>query len=55
MKEGYATMKELKGIGHEVPIIKAPYLENLLKRQIEVPFANSKCIETFEEEDKDFR
>lgn len=47
-------MKDLKGTGHEAPIIKAPYLKNLLHKQIEVAFADSKCIGIFDGEDEDF-
>jgi hypothetical protein len=36
-------MKDLKGIAHEAPIIKSPYLKNLLKKQIEVAFADRAC------------
>jgi len=36
MKEGYTIMKDFKGNEHEAPIIKAPYLKNLLNKQIEV-------------------
>lgn len=47
-------MKDLKGIAHEAPIIKAPYLKNLLKKQIEVAFADRACKGIFEGEDEDF-
>lgn len=54
MKDGYTIMKDLKGTRHEAPIIKAPYLKNLLNKQIEVAFADNKCIGIFEGEDEDF-
>ncbi len=54
MKEGYTIIKDVRGAVHEAPTIKAPYLKNLLNRQIEVAFADSKCIGVFEGEDADF-
>lgn len=54
MKEGYTIMKDLKGTVHEAPIIKAPYLKNLLNKHIEVAFGDSKCIGVFEGADGDF-
>ncbi len=47
-------MKDLKGTAHEAPIIKAPYLKNLLDKHIEVAFGDSKCIGIFEGEDEAF-
>jgi hypothetical protein len=44
MKDGFTTMRDAKGKTHEAPIIKAPYLKSLLKRTIEVGFADSKCV-----------
>jgi hypothetical protein len=54
MKEGYTIMKDSKGNAHEAPVVKAPYLKNLLNRQIEVSFGDNKCIGVFEGEDEDF-
>lgn len=47
-------MKDSKGKSHEAPIIKAPYLKNLLNKQIEVSFADRACKGIFEGEDEDF-
>jgi hypothetical protein len=54
MKEGYTIMKDLKGERHEAPIIKAPYLKNLIDRSIEVGFEDNKCIGILEGEDESF-
>jgi hypothetical protein len=54
MKEGYTIMKDLKGEPHEAPIIKAPYLKNLLNKTIDVVFADRSCKGIFEGEDQDF-
>jgi hypothetical protein len=54
MKEGYAIMKDSKGKSHEAPIIKAPYLKNLLNKEVEVGFADSKCVGILEGEDESF-
>jgi sRNA-binding regulator protein Hfq len=54
MKEGYTTMKDAKGISHETPIIKAPYLNNLLNKTIEVAFSDRSCKGVFEGQDQDF-
>jgi hypothetical protein len=54
MKDGFATMRDAKGKTHEKPIIKAPYLKNLLNRTIEVGFADSKCVGILEGDDQDF-
>jgi len=54
MKEGYALMKDSKGKAHEAPIIKAPYVKNLFNKNIEVGFADSKCVGILEGEDEDF-
>jgi hypothetical protein len=54
MKEGYTIMKDSKGNPHETPIIKSPYLKNLLNKTIDVAFADRSCIGTFEGEDQDF-
>jgi hypothetical protein len=54
MKEGYTIMKDLKGKIHEAPIIKAPYLKNLLNRQIEIALDDRGCTGLFEGEDEDF-
>ena len=48
MKEGYTIMKDLKGNGHEMLIIKPPYLKSLINKQIEVSFGDSKCLGIFE-------
>ncbi len=32
MKEGYTIMKDFKGTEHEAPVIKPPYMKNLLNR-----------------------
>jgi hypothetical protein len=42
------------GKTHEGSIIKAPYLKNLLKRKIEVSFADNKCVGIFEGDDENF-
>ena len=47
-------MKDSKGVPHEMPIIKAPYLKNLLNKTIEVGFADSKCVGILEGEDEAF-
>ncbi len=47
-------MKDLKGTEHEAPIIYPPYLKNLLNKQIEVVFGDSKCIGILGGEDEDF-
>ncbi len=47
-------MKDSKGIQHEAPIVKAPYLENLLNKKIDVAFADRSCKGIFEGEDLDF-
>lgn len=47
-------MKDSNGKSHEAPIIKAPYLKNLLNKDIEVGFADSKCIGILEGEDESF-
>jgi hypothetical protein len=49
MKEGYTIMKDSKGTPHEAPIIKSPYLKNLLNKTIDVAFADRSCIETLKE------
>ncbi len=54
MKEGYTIIKDIKGGVHEAPMIPAHYLKNLLDRQVEVSFADSKCIGVFEGEDENF-
>jgi hypothetical protein len=54
MKEGYTIMKDLKGGPHEAPIIKAPYLKNLLNKTIDVAFTDRSCKCVFEGEDQDF-
>jgi hypothetical protein len=54
MKNGYAIMKDAKGAPHEAPIIKAPYLNNLLNKTIDVVFSDRSCIGVFEGEDPDF-
>ena len=47
-------MKDSKGKAHEAQIIKAPYLKNLLNKEIEVGFADSKCVGILEGEDEAF-
>jgi hypothetical protein len=54
MKEGHTIMKDSKGIQHEVPIVKAPYLKSLLNKEINVAFADRSCKGVFEGEDQDF-
>jgi hypothetical protein len=54
MKEGYTLMRDSKGKSHEAPIIKAPYLKNLLNKNIEVGFSDSKCVGILEGEDEAF-
>ncbi len=47
-------MKDSKGKPHEGLIFKAPYLKNLLNKEIEVGFADSKCTGILEGEDEAF-
>ena len=47
-------MKDSKGKSHEGLIVKTPYLKNLLNREIEVGFADSKCVGILEGEDGAF-
>ena len=54
MKKGYTIMKDAKGEPHEAPIIKAPYLKNLLNKPIDVVFEDRSSIGVFEGEDPDF-
>jgi|GEM_PF-2147945 len=54
MKEGYVTVKDTKGNKHEVPRIKAPYLKNLLNKEITVSYGDNVCTGILEGEDESF-
>jgi len=54
MKEGYLIVKDSKGNDQEVPVIKAPYLKNLLNKEITVSYADKVCAGVLEGEDESF-
>ncbi len=54
MKKDVTIVKDSKGVAHEAPIIKAPYLKNLHNKKIDVAFADRSCKGVLEGEDEDF-